>query len=81
MSGLKESKIYNFRILGFYNNWIISLRDLRYWHIKGFRILEHNRGSGRYEKFVVLLYTDLTKNVFGAKWCMLKVKYQKLVVL
>ena len=30
-----------------------------------------SRSGGRYEKLVVLLYTDLTKNVGGAKGCIL----------
>ena len=29
------------------------------------------RGGGRYKKLVVLLFTDLTKNVGGAKGCLL----------
>ena len=35
------------------------------------------RGSGRYEKLVVLLFTDPTKNVGGAKGCLL-CKLQKV---
>ena len=30
-----------------------------------------SRGGGRYEKLVMLLFTDRTKNVGGAKGCLL----------
>ena len=35
----------------------------------------------RYEKLMVLLFTDPTKNVGGAKGCLLSVGIQKLEVL
>ena len=35
------------------------------------------RGGGRYEKLVVLLFTDLTKNFVGAKGCLLS-KFPKV---